>query len=213
MRAVLRCRRLSTRLPHHLLDDLAERIAAAAAETASGLHLIGRLLEQPAHHHRGDGRQHLLQDLLADAGRLRSLAGNGARQILRAEQMPQNAVAFVDALRRECPGRVLEILGVLAARHRRHEAAEPIGIGGIALQPLRKGRQQRLDRRLAPAAAKARTVGPAPRMPLPFWAWASISNKEGIAFSSEILGESLVRFRASIEAAFPLGSRPNRRRQ
>ena len=56
-------------LAHHLLDDFAKRIAAAA-EAACRLHRVGRLLEQAAHDHRGDDRHHLLKHLLADSGRL-----------------------------------------------------------------------------------------------------------------------------------------------
>ena len=68
--------RAASRLPHHFLDDFAERVAAA--EAAGGLHLAGGLLEKAAHHHRGHRRQHLLQHLLAEPGRLRGLGGDGA---------------------------------------------------------------------------------------------------------------------------------------
>ena len=62
--------------------------------------------------------------------------------------MAENAVALVDTLRREGLLRVLEIFGVLAGRHGGHEGADAVWIGCIALQPLGKGRQQRLYRSL-----------------------------------------------------------------
>ena len=62
--------------------------------------------------------------------------------------MAENAVALLDALRREGVLRVLEIFGVLAGRHGAHEGADAVWVGCIALQPLREGRQQRLYRKL-----------------------------------------------------------------
>ena len=62
--------------------------------------------------------------------------------------MAENAVALLNALRREGVLRILEIFGVLAGRHRGHEGADAVWVGCVALQPLRKGRQQRFDRGL-----------------------------------------------------------------
>src|SRR5690606_24600989 len=128
-------------LLHHLLDDLLKRIALAA-ETG-GLHLAGRLLEEASHDHARQRRQHLLEDVLADTGRLGGLCCHSPRQFLGAEEVAEDAVALFHALRREGFGRILEIFGVLAGRQRGEERAEVVGVRRVALEPLAECRQQR----------------------------------------------------------------------
>ena len=62
--------------------------------------------------------------------------------------MAEDAVAVGHSVRREGARGIVEILAVLAGRQRRHEAGNAVGVGGVSLQALRKGRQQRLERQL-----------------------------------------------------------------
>jgi hypothetical protein len=97
-------------------------------------HLAAGFLEQAAHERVGHHGQHALVDVLADAGHLRGLRGDGARHLLGAEQAPEHIIAVGNALRREGLAHVFEIFGIVAGGDVLHHAHEIVGVGCAALE-------------------------------------------------------------------------------
>lgn len=137
--ALWRGRRLS--LPHHLLDYLAERIGCAKSASS---HLLVGLLRKPAHQHRGESRQHLLENVLAHAAGLTRLCRDGAGKILGAKKLTQNTVAGIDALQ------------VLSCCYHREQGTQALWGRGCLLQPLAECWKQCFDRRLSLLRRKAK---------------------------------------------------------
>jgi hypothetical protein len=142
-------RRLAGRLS--TAEDLAQNVAEPAAGARARLAAGVRVLRECAHDHRGDDREHLLQNRAVDAGAFRRLRGDAAAHLLRAEDVAENRVAV--------GGDVLvvlvEVAGVLAACERADQAGKAVGGLGLPPQPGHHDRRQFFDGSAALALVQA----------------------------------------------------------
>lgn len=107
--------------------------------------LLGVLARQPAHHHRGHHRQHLAHDVGAKAGHGRGLFGDGAADVLGAENPAENVVAVLAHFLRFGFLGMLEELLVVARPHLAEERLHGVHRVDLPLHALAECGHQRLD--------------------------------------------------------------------
>ena len=121
---------------HAAVVILIEQGTEESRSAAAGAFFCGRSrrvgLAEAAHDHGRDDRQHLFQDVRADAGLISGLARHGAADVFAAENMAQNCIAVAG-------GRVLaEKLDLAQSRMARREvlaAREILAQAEIASAP------------------------------------------------------------------------------
>jgi hypothetical protein len=98
----------------HLTKNVADPTAAARGPS--------HLLRESAHYHRGDDRQHLLEDTGTNPGDIGGMRGDSAAHLLRPEYVTQYRVAIIDHT-----GLVaIEITAVIAVRQGAKQAGHAI---------------------------------------------------------------------------------------